>query len=154
MNKMIWLFALGSLVTGSAHAINKCVDASGQTAYQEEPCAATAKATRFQSWDVQGASPDKSPAAAIQALKERAIDMAGDRRLREIAHEVEGMQREIDEYQRGKDYYILRARNREDQSNIIMYFDAKILDVRHRMSRLEIEAQNLRNDRMALRQNP
>ena len=93
------------LVGGGAWAINKCVDASGRTSFQDEPCAAGQQAKEYTvtpptsgvnptagSKPTQPSARAKTPAAApVDAVKERPADCPSAEQMQQMRIEAESV---------------------------------------------------------------
>ena len=106
--KCSWMhegFALlvAALIPCSAVAeIYKCVQ-DGKTLYQDQPCRGAGSGTVVTSPDTNGTSPTATGGEErLTRLKASVNEMARERRKREIAYEIGGLEREISGYDRAE----------------------------------------------------
>jgi len=92
-----------ALIPGSATAeIYKCMQ-EGKTLYQDQPCRGAGSAAVVLSPETSAASPPVTGGEdRLLRLKAYVNEMAKERRKREIAYEISGLEREITRYERAE----------------------------------------------------
>jgi hypothetical protein len=81
--------------------IYKCVQ-DGKTLYQDQPCRGGSSAIVVISPEASGSSPAATDEERLTRLKASVNEMARERRKREIAYEIGGLEREISGYDRAE----------------------------------------------------
>src|SRR5262245_22619732 len=103
---IVAMLVVGWGVAQPCHAINKCTDASGKVAYQQEPCDSGSRSSRFESKDNGPPSVHRGPEGATDYAR-LAREMGTDRKLREIAFDTERLRNDLAQYRREKEAGVL-----------------------------------------------
>ena len=97
--------------------IYKCVQ-DGKTLYQDQPCRGAGSATVVASPEASGTSPAVTGSdERLSRLRASVNEMARERRKREIAYEVGGLEREIDGYERAENVELATLTDKKRYNN-------------------------------------